>query len=617
VTGNALRVGVVLVLGLMLVVLLILPMMLAPAAGGRLRAWAQGRGMVARWLRSTGRFPARISFEKLVVGGPGQGDTLLVADRFDLGLDPWSMIGLRPRIAELRLEDATVRLRRGSAVDPDTLDPEPRGRRDPREDPERKARVRRSAESLVRLLLTPARQLPRLTLRDVTFAAAADTGGPWPDVRLSRLDLRHAMGKAFLEAAGTLDSDQPMPFEASLEYAHDDRLRGRLQVRIPEHEKGRASDLQVTVDGVVRQDRRNGSVTVHDSTRVMIGEMPLRVGASLERRGPRVSLSLSARGITERSFEASLPPGVLDRLVDVGVIGSWDYKLGFDLDFEKPDSVAFDADVIPHGLALDPSRTRLRLLGLEQPFTATIYLPRKRQVTRALSSENPYYRPLSAISPPLIYAVVTNEDGAFFRHRGFNPEAVREAIAENIKAGAFRRGAGTITMQLARNLYLGHERSLSRKFREVVLAWVLENLTGVSKDRLLEIYLNVIEWGPGVHGAAEATRFFFDRDPHEVGVDEALFLASIVPAPAKWRYRFDATGRLRPFARAQMHFIGRAMVAKGWLDPNALPPSEWLHVELRGAARAILSPRPISPPDTVGASADPAPQTPVDHPPDR
>ena len=187
--------------------------------------------------------------------------------------------------------------------------------------------------------------------------------------------------------------------------------------------------------------------------------------------------------------------------------------------------------------------------------------------------------------------MVTNEDGGFFRHRGFNLEAVKAAIAINLKAGAFRRGAGTITMQLARNLYLGHERTLSRKAQEVVLAWVLERLTGVSKRRLLEIYLNIIEWGPGVHGADEATRFFFDRDARRVTVDEALFLSTVVPAPRKWRYRFDADGNLRPFARAQMHFIGREMIAKGWLAAEELPPADELRVQLRGAARDIVEPR--------------------------
>ena len=179
---------------------------------------------------------------------------------------------------------------------------------------------------------------------------------------------------------------------------------------------------------------------------------------------------------------------------------------------------------------------------------------------------------------------------------------MRDAIAENLHAGAYRRGAGTITMQLARNLYLGHERTLARKAQEVVLAWILEHLTGVSKRRLLEIYLNIIEWGPGVHGADEACQYYFGHDAGHVTADEALFLATVVPSPTKWKYRFDADGTLRAFERAQMHFIGRAMVAKGWLAPEALPPVDSLRVELRGAAREVLFP-PVAPAADSAATA--------------
>jgi membrane peptidoglycan carboxypeptidase len=168
---------------------------------------------------------------------------------------------------------------------------------------------------------------------------------------------------------------------------------------------------------------------------------------------------------------------------------------------------------------------------------------------------------------------------------------MKQAIAENLKAGAYRRGAGTITMQLARNLYTGHARTLSRKGQEIVLAWILEHLAGVSKDRLLEIYLNIIEWGPGIHGADEAARFYFDRDAHDLTLDQSLFLATVIPSPSRWRGRFDAHGAARRYVKEQMHFIGRAMIAKGWLPPEALPPADSLRVELAGPAREIAEAR--------------------------
>jgi len=283
------------------------------------------------------------------------------------------------------------------------------------------------------------------------------------------------------------------------------------------------------------------------------------------------------------------------------VRGSFDYRLALDLDLARPDSVRFAADVVPHELALDPRHTTLDLFRLDQPFLARIHLPHGRVVTRELSSLNPFYRPLEGIDSTLVHAVLANEDGGFFRHRGFNPEAIQLAIAANVKAGAWRRGAGTLTMQVARNLWLGHARTLSRKAQEVVLAWVLEHLTGLPKRRLLEIYLNVIEWGPDVHGAAEATHYYFAADPAHVTVDEALFLATVVPAPNRWRSRLTPDGGLRPYERAQMHFIGRAMVAKGWLAPEQLPPRDSLRVTLRGRAREALLPPPEPAADSAGA----------------
>jgi hypothetical protein len=399
-----------------------------------------------------------------------------------------------------------------------------------------------------------------------------------------------------LSCRGRAAFEREVPFELDLEWRDDDRLDGGARIGVPDAATGRLDTLRIGVDGALTQDRARGVVRLADSTRVLVGEIPLFLSASVRRSGPAVSARLSASGLTQGRLFASLPRPVLGPLRDVAVAGSFDYRLSFDLDLARPDSVDFHADVLPHGLVLDGSRTRLELLGLDRPFTATIHLPRGRGAIRELSEANPHFLPLARIDTLLVHAVTTNEDGAFFRHRGFNLDAVKSAIADNIRAAAYRRGAGTITMQLARNLWLGHERTLSRKAQEVALAWVLEHLTGLSKERLLEIYLNVIEWGPEAHGADEAARFYFGHGAEHVSLDEALFLAIVVPSPSKWRWRLDPDGRLRPFARAQMHFIGRAMERKSWLAPGLLPPADSLRIDLLGPARDVLFP-----PDTTAA----------------
>ena len=583
-----------------LIVFLALPPLATRLAGRELRRAATARGYEAGWQGLHAGWDGRVDVRRLIVTLSASGDTVFAAESLVVAIDPWALLALRGRISEIGIFHAAARLPGRPAMDPDTLAPEPE-RRDRGADPRRAERLRRSAASLAGLMLTPARRFPALELRDVTVRAPLGAEAVWSGFRLLWLESRPEAGGMRLAVVGAILGERELPFEASLRHARDDRVRGGLRVTFPDGGSGGPSDVLVVLDGAITQDRRRGSVVIHDSTRVTVGKIALRLGARVDRQGPRFRIDLEARDLTEDAVRASLPPAVLGPLLDVEVTGRWDYRVGLDLDLARPDSVRFHADVVPHGLALDPTRTRLLLLGLDRPFVAAIHLPHDRIVIRELSPANPFFRPLPAIAPALTGAVMTNEDGGFFHHRGFNTEAVKAAIAENLKAGAFRRGAGTITMQLARNLYLGHDRTLSRKFHEVVLAWILEHLTGITKERLLEIYLNIIEWGPDVHGAAEAARYYFDRDPADLTVDEALFLATVVPAPTKWRYRFDNAGALRSFERAQMHFIGRAMVAKGLLAPEALPPADSLAVELRGLARAALFPEAATPPSSAAS----------------
>jgi hypothetical protein len=580
--------------------------MLAPAAiAWGLRHAAGERGLTIRWERLRLRLPLRIELRGTVVRECARGDTLVTADSIAIALDPGSFLLFHPRISEVAVVHARLRLLSRPASLPDTLGLE--------EDlpvavSPRAAKLRHAAESLAGLLLAPARRLPRLELRDLVMATPAGGDTTLRGGRLAWLALEHAPGGMRLSAAGTLDLERALPFDLELSYGNDDRLAGAVLLRLGDSAGGPDGRLRVTVNGALTQDRRARTLRLADSTHVSLGRLPVTLGGSIEQRGPRLTFRLAADGITEERILASVPREVLGPLTGLTVRGSFDYRLALDLDLARPDSVRFHADVIPHGLGLDSARTTLDLFRLERPFLATIHLPRERLVTREMSSLNPFFRPLEDIDSTLVHAVLTNEDGGFFRHRGFNPDAIQLAIAFNVKAGAWRRGAGTVTMQLVRNLWLGHARTLSRKAQEVVLAWVLEHLTGVSKHRLLELYLNIIEWGPDVHGAAEATRYYFDEDPARITVDEALFLATVVPAPTKWRYRFAPDGSLRPFERAQMHFIGRAMIAKGWLDPASLPLADSLDVTLRGPAREVLFPPDGMAGDSTGAGGrSPAP----------
>lgn len=152
---------------------------------------------------------------------------------------------------------------------------------------------------------------------------------------------------------------------------------------------------------------------------------------------------------------------------------------------------------------------------------------------------------LGEIAAPLQRAVVVAEDPRFFRHRGVDAWLVLHSLRCNLALGRTVRGGSTITMQLAKNLFFGPERTWARKAKEVAIALAMEAL--LSKERILELYLNVAEWGPGVFGAEMAARHHFSKSASALTNGEAAYLASILPNP---RLISSPLYRAR-FARAQ------------------------------------------------------------------
>ena len=139
--------------------------------------------------------------------------------------------------------------------------------------------------------------------------------------------------------------------------------------------------------------------------------------------------------------------------------------------------------------------------------------------------------PLSRISPHLIRAVIISEDARFYQHHGFDLKAIKLAAERNLKERRFAYGGSTITQQLARNLYLSTRKSLWRKLKELIIAYKMEKT--LTKRRILELYLNVVEWGAGVYGAEAASRYYYRKHASNLSLDEAVRLAVILPSPIK------------------------------------------------------------------------------------
>lgn len=140
--------------------------------------------------------------------------------------------------------------------------------------------------------------------------------------------------------------------------------------------------------------------------------------------------------------------------------------------------------------------------------------------------------PLWSVSPNLQTAVVTWEDPAFFHHSGLDYPEIARAAWIDLRAGSYRRGASTITQQVAKNLFLTSEKTMNRKLREAILAGRIER--ALSKEEILTVYLNIAEWGDGIIGAEAASRRYFGKSASDLNWAEAALLAGILPNPRQW-----------------------------------------------------------------------------------
>ena len=145
---------------------------------------------------------------------------------------------------------------------------------------------------------------------------------------------------------------------------------------------------------------------------------------------------------------------------------------------------------------------------------------------------NQIWVPLNSISPEIQRAVVVAEDGKFWKHDGFDFDAMRKAVEKNIKKRKMAVGASTITMQLAKNMFLSPSKTPVRKINEAILTWRIEHT--LTKKRILELYLNVAEWGDGVFGIEAASRTYFHHSSIELNKRESALLASVLPNPIRF-----------------------------------------------------------------------------------
>lgn len=169
--------------------------------------------------------------------------------------------------------------------------------------------------------------------------------------------------------------------------------------------------------------------------------------------------------------------------------------------------------------------------------------------------------PLLGISPYLIKAVIIAEDDKFWSHKGFDLEAIQKALEKDLQKGVLKFGGSTISQQLAKNLYLTPSRNPLRKLKEAIITWRIERT--LSKSRILELYLNVIEWGEGIFGIETASLNYYGKPALLLTQEEAARLASVLPNPR----RYSVNGASR-YVEKRARIIYDIMVKRGIVIPE-------------------------------------------------
>lgn len=309
------------------------------------------------------------------------------------------------------------------------------------------------------------------------------------------------------------------------------------------------------------------------------------------------ALMFKTENTEAQKFFDSFPSGIFTTLAGIRVAGSLSYRLDFALNEQHPDDLIFDAGFQKHGFRVLKEGAE-NLAKINGSFVYTPYEFGKPMRSRIIGPANADYTPAEHISPYLKAAAVASEDPNFYTHHGIDEYAFRKVIAIDYKAKSFKRGASTITMQLVKNVFLSREKTISRKAEEMLIAWLLENAGLSSKQRMLEVYLNLIEWAPNVYGVGEAAHFYFGKSPSALSLGESIFLTSIIPKPKAYQTSFNSDGSLKNYIKRYYRFISGSLLARGKILPA--DTGSMFYISLKGpAARYIIK----TPPNTADTAS--------------
>ena len=413
------------------------------------------------------------------------------------------------------------------------------------------------------------------------------------------------------------------------DFVADDQTGGQLTVRGSVaarnfsfyHRRLASEDIVVhrgQLDFVAKLGR--GTVALDQGTRAVLNELVIRPEIAV-RLKPKlaVRLKVDSDPTATNAFFNSLPEGMFDVVAGTAGTGTLSYHLKADVDLARVDSLHLDSSLQP---SKDFSITHFGtedLSMLNRDFAFTAYNDKGDSLrTFAVGFSNPDFTPFADVSPYLWKSILTSEDPRFLTHHGFMEKAFVNAAIADIKERRFARGGSTLSMQLVKNVFLNREKTIGRKAEEMLMVWLIENWLverthTLTKERMFEIYLNIVEWGPskykwpsgkrGVYGVKEAALFYYGKRPSELNLDESLYLVSIIPKPKYYRQSFNSYGGLRGPTRWFFQLIADLMEKKGLITSGQRNSLNYA-VNLNGPARTYIvtardTTRTVQPGDTA------------------
>jgi hypothetical protein len=368
--------------------------------------------------------------------------------------------------------------------------------------------------------------------------------------------------------AGTLSAELEFAASSSDQVGIEGNLRLRKLALASERiapEPVENINIDVGGKGVWHPDDRLLQI---ERGQIRMGKTQVLIEGELERTSEHYRVDLTAKLPPTRCNDVvgAIPEDVLGSLARFEWSGNWSALTQISLDSRELEATELSIRV-RNLCQFETTPKWVRVERFQEPFRHSAVEPDETVFEMRTGPGTAYWVAFADISPFVPAAVISHEDGGFYDHGGFAPWAIRDALVRNLEEGRYVVGASTISMQLAKNLYLRREKTIARKVQEVILTWWLEN--ALNKDEILELYLNVIEYGPSVYGLMHAAAYYFGRQPIELSPAEAAFLACILPSPKNYHVSYER-GALTRSMKNRMRRLLEHMAKRERIGPEAL-----------------------------------------------